>query len=290
MSPINLDIEGVIEAEPFLKLLNKVKDETIKIDLEDNELKVKGKRFSAGVSFDSEIRLPIDNINIPKKLKKLTSEFTNAAKLACLTAAKSLSEPLFTCVHIHKNIIESCDNDRITICELDQTFDFNILIPADNLFEICKEKLTAIYVDDSWIYFKTEDEIILATKLFNEEYKDLHQFIPEEDEGKIIEFPKQIHEIISRADIFSKDTFSKEKNIKINIKKGRLIIKSQNEQGWFKETTKVDFKENISFSINLEFLEDILKITHQISITDDILYFKTNNSVHVIQLESIEEE
>jgi len=285
MSNTDLDIEGVVEAEPLLKLLNKVKDETIRIESEDNELKIKGKKFSAGVSFDPEIRIPIDNINTPKKLKKLSSEFTNAAKLACLTAGKSLSEPLFTCVHIHKNIIESCDNDRITICELEQSFDFDILVPADNLLEICKEKLTAIHVDDSWIYFKTDNGVILATKLYNEEYKDLHQFIPEENEGKIIEFPKQINEIINRADIFSKDTVLKEKNVKINIKKGKLTIKSQNEQGWFKETTKVDFKEDLSFSINLEFLEDILKITNQISIIDEILYFKTDKSIHIVQLE-----
>lgn len=285
MSNTDLDIEGVVEAEPLLKLLNKVKDETIRIESEDNELKIKGKKFSAGVSFDPEIRIPIDNINTPKKLKKLSSEFTNVAKLACLTAGKSLSEPLFTCVHIHKNIIESCDNDRITICELEQSFDFDILVPADNLLEICKEKLTAIHVDDSWIYFKTDNGVILATKLYNEEYKDLHQFIPEENEGKIIEFPKQINEIINRADIFSKDTVLKEKNVKINIKKGKLTIKSQNEQGWFKETTKVDFKEDLSFSINLEFLEDILKITNQISIIDEILYFKTDKSIHIVQLE-----
>lgn len=287
MTETELDIVGAIEADPLLKLLHKVKDDELKIEQDDKELKIKGKRFSSGIAVDTDIRIPIDEIELPSKLSKLEDDFSNAAKLACLTASTSLHEPLLTCVHIYNNKIESCDNDRITICTLEQEFDFDILVPAKNLLEICKENLTKIYADDSWIHFKTDDDVFLSTRLYNESYVDLEQFIPK-DKGKVIKFPKDTQEIIDRADIFSKDITSQEKVLYVQINNKKFQIITHNNQGWFKERAKIDFDAELYFSLNTEFLKDVLKITNEISIVENSLFFQTENSLHLIQLDNEE--
>ncbi len=286
MTPTEVDIEGVIEAESLLKLLNKIKDDEVKISTTDNELQIKGKKFSAGILLNSEIRLPIDDITIPKKMSKLNSDFIACAKQACLTAGSSLSEPILTCVHIHKNKIESCDNDRITICSLEQSFDFDILVPAKNLFDVCSTKLADIYVDDSWIHFKTKDEVFLSTRLFNEQFLDVQQFVPNTDvEKNIITFPSEITDILARADTFSKDIHSQEKNVQIQIKNKKMEIISQNEIGWFKERILTKCEKDFTFTINIEFLLGILKTTNEISIIDGMIYFETENSIHLVRLD-----
>ena len=288
MSPTELELEGVVSAEPLLKLLNKITDEEITITEHETEIQIKGKKFSSGITFDSEIKLPIDDAKTPKKMKSLPKNFTLLAKLACLTASSSLHEPLLTCVHIYEDKIESCDNDRITICNLDADFKFNVIVPAKNLYDLCDADLTHIAVDDAWIHFKTSDDVYLATRLYNEKFLDVQQFIPSVEEKTVITFPDNTAEILARADIFSKDITSQEKNVQIHVQKKKMKVISRNETGWFTETIDTKCKEKFDFTINLEFLTDILKITNEISLIGNTLFFETENSIHLVQLDEEE--
>lgn len=282
-------MEGAVEADPLLKLLNKVKDDYINVEIDENELNISGKKFNTGIKLESEILLPTDEIEMPDEFESVPDNFSQLAKLACLTASKSLNMALLTCVHLEGDKIESCDNDRITICHMDdQEFDHNILIPAKNLTTIVKENIKEIAIDDSWAHFKTDEDVILSCRLFSNEdddYVDLEEHVPDTDDGRQINFPTEIDEIISRADIFGKDEESGDKFAHISLKKGKLTISTQNETGWLKESAKVDSKENLSFSINTDFLKDVIKMTKEVSIVEDTLVFTDDSSTHLVKLE-----
>ncbi len=284
-----LDIEGAVDADSLLKLLNKIKDEKIKVGVDDDELKIKGKKFNTGIKFDSEVKLPMENLNIDldTDFQELPENFSQLAKLACLTASSSMNMPLLTCVHIEKDKIESCDNDRITICKLDRDTKLNILVPAKNLLEIVKEKVVGVSLDESWIHFKTDEDTILSSRIFNEEYVDLESLLPE-DEGEKVKFQQEVENIINRASVFSTDAITAEKTIYLNIKDGKLEISTQNENGWYKEKAKVETDEDFAFSINADFLKDVLKMSNEISIIDDVLMFEDDNAQHLIKLETEE--
>ena len=288
MTPTDVEIEGCVKADSLMQLLSKIKDDEIQISINESELLIKGKRFESGILFDSDIRIPIDEVAVPKKMKKLPDNFKQSAKLACLTASSALSEPLLTCVYLNNSTVESCDNDRITICNLTSNLGFTTLILAENLLKLCDDDLIEAYADESWIYFKTADNVLLATRTYNEKYLDLHQFIPEIKEGTKIIFPDNIFEILARADIFSKDVISQEKNVQIRVQKHKMKVISRNETGWFTETIDTKCKEKFDFTINLEFLTDILKITNEISLIDNSLFFETENSIHLVQLDEDE--
>lgn len=284
---VDLDLTGVVEAESFLKLLNKVKDEEIKIETEDQEIKIKGKKFSAGMQFDSDIRIPINEVELPnnENFTEVQKGFSDLVKRACLTAGRSLSEPLLTCVHFCNDRIESCDNDRITICTLADEYDVDVLISASNLLEIARESITGFFVDESWAHFKIADETILSTRLYNEEYVNLDQYLPDKDSKEYIELPKNLSEIIDRASIFSKDKISMENVIDIKIKNKKMTIYAESESKWFSEKTVIKTDKNISFSINADFLKDMLQMTNKFAVIDDYIYFDLDNSVHIIGLE-----
>jgi len=282
-----LDLEGAVEAQPLLRLLNNTKDETISVEIEDEELRIKGKRFSTGIKLEKEIMLPTSDIEIPspKSFEKTPSNFSKLAKLACLTASKSTNSGVLTCVHIEENRIESCDNDRITICYMDENYYFDeVLIPANNLTQIVKENIVGLKVDDPWVHFKTDEDFIYSTRIFPADYVDLQEHIPDE-EGRQIEFPAETESIINRADVFGLDETSKSKFARIQIKKGKLTVTTRNQNGWFKESVKVKSKENISFSINTDFLRDVLKMTDSITIVDHTLVFMDEQATHLVQLE-----
>ena len=286
----DLKINAAIEAQPLLSVLKKIKDDEIEIWTEDNELRIKGKKIQTGIKLETQINLPIDDIKFPEKYTKLSEDFCIACNLACLTASKSLSDPLLMGVHINKERIESCDNDRVTICTLDKSTKIDALIPAQNLLKILRstrdDAIVGIAKDDTGVHFKTKNDVMLACRLIDEKFLDVSKFIPKE-EGKLIHLPEQINEILDRADVFSKDNVSLEKLIHISLKEGKLVISSQNDSGWIRERAKTKYKgPDISFSINSDFMKDILKLSNQISIVDDVLLFKDEKSVHMIKLET----
>jgi len=281
-----LDLEGAVEAQPLLRLLNNTKDETINVEIEDEELRIKGKKFSTGIKLEKEIMLPINDIDIPEDSFKVPSNFSKLAKLACLTASKSTNSGILTCVHIEGNRIESCDNDRITICYMDDDYDFDeVLIPANNLTQIVKENIIGmVVVNNAWVHFKTDEGFIYSTRVFPADYVDLQEHIPDK-EGRSIELPAEIESIINRADVFGLDETSKSKFAHIQIKKGKLVVSTNNQNGWFKERVKIKSDENISFSINTDFLRDVLKMTDSITIVDNTLMFMDEQATHLVQLE-----
>ena len=286
--PTDLDIEGAVQADSLLKLLNKTKDKNIEVSIEDDEIRISGKNFKTGIKLESEIMLPIDEVEIPDEFEDAPTNFSQLAKLACLTASKSLSMSLLTCVHFGGNVIESCDNDRITICNLDVEFDHDVLIPAGNLSKIVKEQINGIAVDDNWAHFKTDEDVILSCRLYpddDNEYVDLQEQVPE-DEGRQIQFPTEIDNILDRANIFGTDEESGDKLANIQIKKGKLTVTAQNESGWHKEgPVKVNSKESMSFHVNPDFLKDVIKMTNEVSIIDDTLMFVDDHSTHLVKLE-----
>jgi DNA polymerase III sliding clamp (beta) subunit (PCNA family) len=283
-----VDFEGAVEATLLLQLLNKIKDTEIQIDTEDDELRIKGKKFDSGIKYDPEIRLPLDEVTMPKdkSFKKVSENFAQHVKLACLTASKSLSDPILSCVHFRKDKVESCDNGRITICDLDTNLKFKALVPASTLLTIIKHKIKAVAKDDTWMHFKTEDDVIISCRLYNETYIDLDEHIPE-DKGEEIELPAELNDILGRADIFGKDIVTQEKMIDVSIKKKKLVIEAKNESGWYKERATTKYKgPDISFSINSDFLKDVLSLSNKISIIDNLLVFSDQNSIHLVLLDS----
>jgi len=283
--PTKLKIEGVIQAEPFYKMVKKIKEEEIKVAQEGSIFIIRGKDFQAKFNSEKEIIIPIDEINIPKKFKKLPTGFSKAIRMVCITAGKALSEPLLMNVHIENNKIESCDNDRVTICTLDKNLKMDILVSAKNIGEINKQEVNSIASSDGWIHFKTKKGAILSSRLIDEDYIDLEQYVPTQS-GKPIVFPTQIKDLLDKGEIFSQNEISTEKLIKIRLKDGKLDIMSQNSTGKYRGWKKVKyFGPDLTFEINPDFLRDILSLSHKVSIVDNTLMFEEEDAVHVINLE-----
>lgn len=266
--------------------MHKVKDEEIKIWIEEDELRIAGKNFDTGIAYEEEIKLPISDIDFPEEFIEVPDNFNRLAKLACLTASRLLDDAVITSVHITSDRIESCDNDRITICTIDLEEEIDVLVFYKNLLQIISSHtIKGIATDDTWVHFLTEDEIILSCRVQDEEYVDLEEHLPEDGGEKII-LPDEVKELLDRAETFSKNSITNEKFVNISIKNKKLIIESRNETGWHKERAKTKYKgPDISFTINSDFLKDILSISTEIQIVDDLLLFKDEYSTHLVKLE-----
>ena len=289
----NVKLNAAVEAQPLLDVLKKIKSKTVDIWTEDDELRIEAKGSDNGIKMDKKIALAIDDINIPEKFTKVQENFSDLCRLACLTAGHTMDEPLLLNVNLSSKEIQSCDNDRITICKLDKSMKLTALIPATNLKKIVTNKIIGIYKENAWIHFKAEGGLILSTGILEEDFIDVNKFIPDED-GEKLTLPNEIGSILDRANIFSKDTISNERVVHIHLtsqKKGLLVISSRNESGWSNNDARTKYKgPDLNFMINADFLKDILQITNTIHIVDDVILFQDEATLHMVKLEGEEEE
>ncbi len=138
---IGVSITGAIQATSLLDILQKLEDPILSItENEKGELEFKGKKKAFGITKDAEIFLPINQVEVPEKWRPLPKEFTEAVGLVQHCVSGDESQFLLTCIHIHPDYIEACDNflsDITTFC------------PADSLHE-SRLKWIVFFVEFIW--------------------------------------------------------------------------------------------------------------------------------------------
>jgi len=91
-------------------------------------------------------------------------------------------------------------------------------------------------------------------------------------EGKDIELPENMDDILSRAEImepFITATGKADSRVEISLSDNRLVIMSEKENGWFKEQKKVSYSgPAFTFCINPAFLRQMLSKTKKMRVSD----------------------
>jgi len=255
-----LDVTGAIKAQALYKFLDKVKKDEIDITWEENQVIIKAGKSKAGLVFEQEVKLPIEvEIGKIEKWKKLPENFVEALKFCYPCCSRDMSRPVLTCVSIDKENIQASDSYQIVLHTLDKTMPIKAcLIPASAAKELVKYAVTSVAIGESWLHFKTEDGTIFSCRILNNEFPDTSKHL--EFEGVEFEFPKNIEQILERANVFSKKASSHGDIpiITIQIKDGQVKVIAENEYGWFEEKTRTKYTgKPVKFIIGIEFLLSI---------------------------------
>ncbi len=287
--PVARSLKGAVQAEELYKLLERYKDEELDIEITDNEFKIKSKRSSAGIALQAEITLPLDEIGKPDKWKPLPKTFKDAVKFCRYSASKDLIRPVLTCLHINGKYIEACDGFRITQYDMKIKFgNDKLLLPAEAANTLAGYDPKEYSITKGWAHFQNSDRTIFSCRTGEGNYPDLSKFL--KTKGIKFEFPKELLEVLERADVFSSDGDLSQPTVKINLSKDKMTIESSNSAGWFKENIRVKYNDNpLSFKANPEFLKHMLPIIKTALILDSdkgvakgtgVITFKGDNFIH----------
>ncbi len=275
--PIDIEIEGAVQAKELFQLLTKVKDDEIDFDQKDDtEINIKGKKFKSGIRLETEIKLPIDSITVKGKWNKLPENFIEAVNFCKFSTSKDESLPVFTCVHIHKDTVLSTDKARITEYKLlEDCFPEPVLIPANSVDKLSKYNVNQYIIKEGWIHFrnsKNKFQFSCRTLSSQEEYPvKMVTNALETETSETITFPEKIKDILSTANIFVTSELDQNTFVTITIKKNRIFIKGEGDAGWYREQTKIDYKdkEPIEFMVNPNFLSEIISHVNKVYVDID---------------------
>jgi len=279
----NLGIEGAIQSTELYQMLAKLKKDEIEADVDENELILKAGRAKIGITLQQEITLPLEQIGEQGKWKKLPEDFIQAIQFALGACSRDMSRPVLTCIHVNQEegCIESSDSLRLVQIGLESQIPIkSFLIPASSAIELVKLPVTKVATGKGWIHFKTEEDTVFSSRIFEDKYPELTPFMGVE--GIEITFPRTISDILDRAGVFAKRDHFLDEVIVVHIADNRIKVSSRSESGWFEEEANTRYNDSpVSFLIVPYLLKDILSETRTCVICEDRLKFEGLNWKYV---------
>lgn len=238
---IGFDIVGAVQSSTLLGILEKLEDEELKVVEHDGELEFRGPQKKFGVTKDAEIHLPIDRVDLPKEWKPLNPKFAQAIGLVRHCVSKDETEFKLTCVHLHADHIEACDNLQIMRCKVKTGMKESVLVRGRSIEHILGLAVDEFAVTKSWLHFRNQAGLIFSCRLFTAEYPLLDKLFT--IKGHKVVIPKGLSVSTDRASVFATDKAS-EPVVTVDLGGGDgdyLVIEGRGLTGWYKERRKVDY-------------------------------------------------
>jgi DNA polymerase III sliding clamp (beta) subunit (PCNA family) len=284
-----LDFTGAIKAEILYGLLSKVKSEEIEMTVNGNELSVVAGRTKAGITFQEEVKLPLDEINEKTKWKKLPADFSKYLQMSAGACSGDMSTPVLTCVHVVKEgYFMSSDNYKILQAKLTGPMPVeSFLIPANSAIIVAKMNPNKISIGPGWVHFMTEARTIISCRIFeNDKYPDIVKVL--ETKGTTISFPVSLAKTLERTGIFAKREHIFDEVVELTIQNKKLIVKASCDQGWIEESLNMAYEgEPIKLFITPYLLKDILSRTSECVIGKNKLKFQSEDWIYVSALKNL---
>ena len=280
----DIGIEGAVQAKPLLELLKKLPEETVEVQLGDKQLLIQGEHRKAGIRMESEVFLDTEQIETPKEDAwiPLPPDFCEAVEVVRQTASQNDSEFVLTCVHIHPEYVEACNNYQATRFPLKMKVSSSILVRHTSMLHVGSLGIMDFAEDSSWLHFRNPMGLVISCRKYEDEFPDMGEIL--NVSGDPITLPSDIEGAASTAQIFSMDN-PYDDQIQITISRNKLRLKGTGENGWYSETKKLEYDgPKIQFRIAPKLLKEITKRQHDCEITRDRLKIDGGTFIYVTAL------
>jgi len=272
-------VAGAVVAKPLIELLSKLPDDEIDVSMGKERVLVKGKRRRAEVVMEAEMALPIDSVESPGEWVELEREFLDAVNITQAVAGKGKDTNFnLTCVHIHPERVEACDNYQAARYPVDTKVKSSCLIRQASIQYVPQLGMTEISECEAWTHFRNPAGLVLSCRRWKEDYENLDPIF--DCAGSKATLPGGLAEVVDRASIFSAEN-AKDDNIFVHMKNGKLLVRGEGLTGKFEEQRDIKFDGDISFLIAPKLLVEITQRANDCVIGDGRLRIDAERFVYV---------
>lgn len=287
---IDFKLNGAVQAEPLLKVLRKLAEEDIALEVTEGELVVHGKKRKAGIRMEQDITLPIDHVDNPDEWHPLHEEFADAVYIVQQCASKDASEFNLTCLHITSKFIEAFDNYQAIRYRLKTGMKTPALVKQGSIKNITALGMTEFSETDTWLHFRNPSGLIMSCRRYVSEaegFLDLTNAL--KADGVPANLPKGLVEACDRADIFSSEN-KDENQVTVELRPGKLRVKGVGVSGWYSEIKSLKYDgPALTFMIGPKLLIELTKRYNECEITEEKLKVNGGKFIYVTSLGQVEE-
>jgi len=278
-----LDLEGAIRAEELYEFLKRTKEDTLQLRISENELKLKCGKAKAGLKLQTEIKLPLQEVDQVKDWEDLPEEFADNLSFIKDSASQDMSRRVLTCAHVTNRCMETSDSFQIMRLHQEGWPFGDYLIPAENIPEITKINPTLVAESEGWLHFKNLEGTELSCRILEDSYPDAGQHL--DVGGEKVIFPESMNEILDRVMVFTKKDHYMDEAMQVILKDNKLLVHGKNEYGWIKEKAKVKYEgDKASFWITPHLLKNILSRSNECILGEEKIKFEGEDWEYVAVL------
>lgn len=247
---IEEEVEGVVRAEEFFKIISKLPSDEISFVMSDGSWILKCGKAKATLTlqnFDYENRL--SGIEPKDDWIDITDEFISGLGVCRMSNNKT---PL-SGIYISGNTVISTDGMQINKYEFKNCDIPTIWISDNCVNELIKlRNLIKMQVNGSWVHFQSEDGTIFSIKTLSTDKFPIEKIIPIIDTANPKKddlhatFPKELFNAIDRAVSFSID-ISERTAVRLIISKEKIEVSSERSAGKYNEKVSWDCEINGDF-------------------------------------------
>lgn len=273
VTPFETGITAAVEAKKFMAYLNRMPDDEISIKLTGNELRVGGKRRNSGFPIQTEIMLPVSEIEEPPdSWRILPDNFLSILDFVSASCSKKQNEPVANSVHIRRNVAEATDRYRLTRVTFSRRVVANpILIPANTIRRLASYEVNE-WAWGEWVHFRNDEGTVYSVRRLAEDFPNVDTVLNKITRDVPIRFPKEIIDILHRSALFD----SIHGMVTLTFEPHRLIVRAESESdGWFEEVTPANYNgPELTFSVVNRVLTEIMKRDNIAYYCDGVLFFE----------------
>jgi len=278
-----LPIEGAVQAMPLVSILRKLKEDTLEITSDGEELLIKGKRKKAGIRMDTDILLPIDSVEKPKKWKGLPDGFAEAVSIVQQCSGKDETKFSLTCVHLTPKWIEACDGYQAARYRLKMEMEKPTLVRKESIKHIVELSMIKFSETKNWIHFRNSTGLVLSCRRWVEDFPKISKLL--KVKGTPTKFPKGLIEAVEKAEIFSAEN-AEDNQVVVELRPNKLRITGRGASGYYQEIKDIRYKgQSLSFKVAAELFADFVRHHNSCEITSDRLKITTGKYSYVTVLE-----
>ncbi len=283
-SPI--DVEGAVAAKPLLDLLGRLSEQDLDVSLGSSKLLIKGNRRRAEIVMESEIHLPVDSVEVPAEWIELDPDFCEAVNIVQSTASQGKDTNFnLTCVHLHPDWVEACDNFQVTRYPVNTGVKGSCLIRQASIKHVPPLGMVEMSEGEAWVHFRNQAGLVLSCRRWAEQYEDLGPIL--DCSGETVSLPGGLSEAVDKARIFSSENVENDQ-IFVRMKAGKLLIRGEGVHGKFEEQKEVKFSGDVAFMIAPRLLVEITKRTNDCVVGQGRLKIDTGKFQYVSCLGAVE--
>lgn len=275
------DFRGAVRAKKLLDLLRGMDEDGLRLSEGDAEFVVTGKSRQAAVRMEKEIHLPYAGVEPPGKFKKLPEEFGEAVSLVQQCAGTDESRFVLTCVNIHPDWIEACDDFRACRWKMQTGFKNPTLVKQASMSPAARMGVESFSEGDNWVHFKNRQGYVLSARKFVEEFPSASLDGPLSQNGTPVSLPKGVKEAAEKAQLFSADNLDADL-AEVTLKAGRVVVRGRGPEGWYKEVKKVTWDgPAVTFMIPPKLLGELVEKYNSVEVSESVLRIDGGSYVYI---------
>jgi len=297
----NIGVKCTVDASLFLKLVEKMKDETIAISMMDGDgmLEIWDNKIHAELPIVKEseiharIREVMDSIE-PSSWSSLSKDFIDGLSLCAFSASTDKTEGTLCCVRVEGEDVMAGSQKRISWYVMEEAVSENFYVEGHLVQELIRFNTLAFYtMSKSWLHFKSESGTTVSVRrvIPMELLAFRDPFEAFGNEGKRIKIPAELREAIDTANLVNEGEQGAHKLVRLKFDKDKIACIGDGKRG--RVYSEVDFDkpqpiENpFEVKIRADFLIDILTYAVFMYFSKSHVVFKRQSFQHITGVELI---